>query len=37
MDKNKKLIFRYDNVAHHRKISTFPHHKHIKNGVIASE
>ncbi len=36
MNKNKEMIFRYDNVAHHRKIKTFPHHKHIKNEVIES-
>lgn len=33
MDKHKKLIFRYDNAKHHQDISTFPHHKHIANGV----
>lgn len=31
------LIFRYDNTAHHKLVSTFPHHKHLKGGeVIAS-
>ncbi|MBI4649175.1 MAG: hypothetical protein HY738_21925 [Bacteroidia bacterium] len=36
MDKNKELIFRYDNVQHHREIKTFPHHKHTENGIIES-
>ncbi len=36
MDKTKQLIFRYDNVSHFPKIASFPHHKHVKNTVIAS-
>lgn len=36
MDKNKNLIFRYDNVPHFPKIKTHPHHKHIKNKVAES-
>jgi len=28
-DANGKLLFRYDNAPHHR-ISTFPHHKHVR-------
>lgn len=36
MDKEKQLIFRYDNVAHHPEIKTNPHHKHIKNIVLES-
>ena len=31
------LMARWDNVPHHRDISTFPHHKHGKNGVHPSE
>ena len=31
------LIARWDNVPHHRDISSFPHHKHDKNGVHPSE
>ena len=31
------LIFRYDNTAHHRSVSTFPFHKHVANNVEASE
>ena len=30
MDADGTLIFRYDNVPHHSKIDTFPHHKHQK-------
>lgn len=29
-----ELIFRYDNTAHHRSVSTFPHHKHSQNGNV---
>jgi len=36
MDENKELIFRYDNVQHHRDIKTFPHHKHTQNGIVES-
>lgn len=37
MDKEKEVIFRYDNVPHHRAIKTFPHHKHTPEGVLESE
>jgi len=30
------LIFRYDNTAHHKSSSTFPHHKHITRADIES-
>ena len=40
MDAAQKLIFRYDNSGHHRRLNlpTFPHHKHdgSENAVIAS-
>lgn len=36
MDKDKQLIFRYDNVAHFPKIKTHPHHKHLPNKVEQS-
>jgi len=36
MDKDKNLIFRYDNARHHKEIDTFPHHKHIANGIERS-
>ena len=36
MDKDKNMIFRYDNAAHHKEIATFPHHKHTPNGVEES-
>jgi hypothetical protein len=32
-DKNGKLIRRWDNAPHHRKIETFPHHIH-KDGNV---
>jgi hypothetical protein len=35
-----KIIFRYDNTGHHKKLNlpTFPHHKHVSSGnsIIAS-
>lgn len=34
MNKDNEMIFRYDNAKHFRKIKTFPHHKHTKNGVV---
>ena len=30
MTKDNELIVRWDNVPHWKKISTFPHHKHLK-------
>ena len=29
MDKNGKLLFRYDNAPHLKNLSSFPHHKHV--------
>ncbi len=37
MDINGNLIFRYDNVPHHRELSTFPDHKHYTDRVVESE
>ncbi len=31
------MIFRYDNAAHHKEISTFPHHKHVSTEVKPSK
>lgn len=31
------LIFRYDNVPHHRQVATFPHHKHTPEGIVDSK
>jgi len=37
-DKEKVLIFRYDNAEHHPEISSYPHHKHIpKSNIEASK
>lgn len=36
MNKDGKLVFRYDNAPHHHEIPTFPHHKHTSNKVIQS-
>jgi hypothetical protein len=31
------MIFRYDNAAHHKEISTFPHHKHVGTEIKRSK
>ncbi|MCU0645756.1 MAG: DUF6516 family protein, partial [bacterium] len=36
MSQNSKMIFRYDNAAHHKEISTFPDHKHSGEKIIES-
>lgn len=32
--KEGKLIIRWDNAPHHKNISTYPHHKHIKEKIL---
>ena len=34
-DEQNKLIFRYDNTPHFPNLSSFPHHKHLPDRVIA--
>lgn len=34
---NDSIVFRYDNMPHHPHLSSFPHHKHIKNKIIKSQ
>ena len=36
-DGKGNVIFRYDNAAHHKEISTFPHHKHVSTEVKPSK
>lgn len=36
MDKDSEMIFRYGNAPHHD-VSTFPHHKHLPEGVKESK
>lgn len=38
MTQDQRLIFRYDNVAHHPQIETYPHHKHVgtEDNVVPS-
>jgi hypothetical protein len=40
MDSSNKMVFRYDNTGHHKKLglSTYPHHKHegSEDNVVAS-
>jgi len=35
-DEKKALIFRYDNAPHFKNLKTFPHHKHLRLEVTAS-
>lgn len=35
-DQNYQMIIRWDNAPHHPHISTFPHHKHMPDGIYAS-
>ena len=30
------LLFRYDDTAHHKSVSTYPFHKHMKDGNVTS-
>jgi len=38
-DANKNLIIGWDNAPHHRKVRTYPHHKHVgsKENIVESE
>ncbi|MCL4476283.1 MAG: DUF6516 family protein [Nitrospirae bacterium] len=36
-DTQGRLITRWDNSSHHRELPTFPHHKHLPEGVVASK
>lgn len=36
-DATGHLVFRYDNAPHHQEVGSFPHHKHLRDRVIASE
>ncbi len=36
IDKEGRMIFRYDNAPHHD-VLTFPHHKHLADSVVESE
>ncbi len=36
-NRDKELIFRYDNAEHHKEIATYPNHKHITNDVLPSD
>lgn len=36
-DKNKKLVFRFDNAEHHSEVKTYPNHKHLKDTVLSSK
>jgi hypothetical protein len=34
---DKELIFRFDNTEHYPDVSTYPHHKHLKDKVLPSK
>ena len=34
---DEKLIIRWDNAPHHKNISSYPHHQHIKENAIVHE
>lgn len=34
--RDDKTVFRYDNTDHHRRVETFPHHKHVGRKVVAA-
>jgi hypothetical protein len=36
-DKGKNLVFRYDNTPHFPNLKSYPHHKHLKEEVIATD
>ena len=36
MDKDKKLVVRWDNAPHYPELEPFPHHYHTKEGVFSS-
>ena len=31
------IVFRYDNMPHHPKVNTFPHHKHTQGSILDSQ
>jgi hypothetical protein len=37
VSKGTQLIIRWDNAPHHRQVNTFPHHKHVKEDILASK
>ena len=36
-DRQNNLIFRYDNTPHFPNLENFPHHKHLRDGIMSSE
>ena len=36
-DGQTDLVFRYDNTPHFSQLESFPHHKHLSDGVVASQ
>ena len=36
-DATGRLVLRYDDAPHHPEIETFPHHKHLREAVVAAQ
>jgi Family of unknown function (DUF6516) len=34
---DSELVFRYDNTPHFPDLPSFPHHKHLRDAVVASD
>jgi len=34
--RDDNTVFRYDNAGHHRRVKSFPHHKHVDRKVVAA-
>jgi hypothetical protein len=36
-DERGNLLSRWDNAPHHKEVTSFPHHRHLENGVVSSK
>ncbi|GFP23313.1 hypothetical protein HKBW3S42_00492 [Candidatus Hakubella thermalkaliphila] len=36
-DGRGNLLSRWDNAPHHKEVTSFPHHRHLENGVVSSK
>lgn len=34
---DNEMVFRYDNMPHHKHLDNFPHHKHLPTGLLSSQ
>ena len=37
LQKRGELLIRWDNAPHHKEVSSYPHHKHIRNKIESSQ